>query len=309
VLLVIAFSLGLESAKQGWAQMILNPGATNSNTLPMLGDNNFVAVGMMMLLPLFIALARTAKTPWERALHWFFIIGVLYRGVSTYSRGGFLALCAMGLLALWQSPRRIRSLIAIAIVIAVVAPVMPQAFWDRMKTIAAAEEDLDASQQGRLYFWEVAKIMGDRKPVTGVGFNGYQRSYRNYNPLEGEFGYRRSVHSAWFGVLAEMGYPGLFLLVAIIVLALLSAWRIRASTRGDPELADIRVYASAVQMSLVAYVVGMTFLHGQYLEMFWHTIGLGVALQRIHAGLVEAVPVKAQARPAAVPALGAYQRS
>ena len=74
-----------------------------------------------------------------------------------------------------------------------------------------------------------------------------------------------------------MGYPGLLLLVGIIVLALMSAWRIRFATRGDPDLADIRIYASAVQMSLVAYVVGITFLHGQYLEMFWHLVGLGIA--------------------------------
>src|SRR5690606_28526848 len=69
VLAIIALSLGLEAAKQGWAQLILNPGAVNVNTHLVLGDNNGVALGMMMLVPVFIALARTSKTVWERRIH------------------------------------------------------------------------------------------------------------------------------------------------------------------------------------------------------------------------------------------------
>src|SRR5262249_1006383 len=51
--LIIALSLGFECAKQGWAQLFLNPGAQNNNTIAFLGDNNGVAVGTMMLVPLF----------------------------------------------------------------------------------------------------------------------------------------------------------------------------------------------------------------------------------------------------------------
>jgi len=34
-------------------------------------------------------------------------------------------------------------------------------------------------------------------------------------------------------------------------------------------------------MSLVAYAIGITFLSGQYSEMFWHFIALGAALEQI----------------------------
>jgi hypothetical protein len=78
-----------------------------------------------------------------------------------------------------------------------------------------------------------------------------------------------------------MGYPGLLLLVAIIGGGLFSTWRIRRRTKGDPALRDVRAYASAIIASLVAYAVGMTFLNGQYLEMFWHIVALGVVLERI----------------------------
>ena len=60
VLIVIGLSLGFEAAKQGWAQFILNPGASNINTHPALGDNNGVALAMFMLVPILAALGATA---------------------------------------------------------------------------------------------------------------------------------------------------------------------------------------------------------------------------------------------------------
>ena len=63
--------------------------------IPFLGDNNLVAVGMAMLLPIVGALAATS-TGWQKRAFQFLSVGVLYRGLSTYSRGGFLSLSAVG---------------------------------------------------------------------------------------------------------------------------------------------------------------------------------------------------------------------
>src|SRR5689334_17676521 len=109
--------------------MVLNPGATNNNLHLMLGDNNGVAVGMMMLLPFFVALSQTATRTWERYLHRFFMIGVIYRGISTYSRGGFLAAAAVGLVMLWYSPHKIRALIVVSSLVVGATFLMPQRFW------------------------------------------------------------------------------------------------------------------------------------------------------------------------------------
>ena len=66
IVTVIVMSLGFEAGKQGWAQLILNPGAKNDNGVPFLGDNNLVAVGMAMLLPTVGALAATSTGWWRR---------------------------------------------------------------------------------------------------------------------------------------------------------------------------------------------------------------------------------------------------
>jgi O-antigen ligase len=200
--------------------------------------------------------------------------------------------------------------VALVLVATLIGSVMPQRWWDRMETITAAEEDRGGSEQGRLHFWGVARRMADEKPLTGVGFSGYTRSYLTYDPDAGELGRTRAVHSAWFGVLAEMGYPGLILMIALLTNACVTVIRVRRKASRDPALADLKAYAGSLQMSLAAYIVGMTFLNGQYNEMLWHLLALGVVLERLAeapATATVSVPAKSPRPVARVPAMASQQ--
>jgi probable O-glycosylation ligase (exosortase A-associated) len=282
-LLVIVYSLGLEAAKQGWAQFILHPGAPNTNPHPVLGDNNGVAMGMMMLIPLSLALVRTSSRRWEKRIHMFFAAGFLYRGLSTYSRGGFIAAAAVGALIFWQSPRKIRTFAGIGVLALAVGAVMPDSFWQRMQTISASADERDASAQGRLAFWQTAVLMANAKPLTGVGLNGFSKSYNTYDNSGGAYGEDRAVHSAWFGILAELGYPGLCVLILTVWASFSSCARAKRQALMASGPPSVPIYADALRMSFVAYVAGATFLNGQYSEMFWHFVGLSAALTGITA--------------------------
>jgi probable O-glycosylation ligase (exosortase A-associated) len=277
VLTVIAVSLGFECAKQGWAQLYVAPGAQNNNTIAFLGDNNGVAVGTMMLVPVLGALAQTATRKWETYLHRFLLIGVFMRGITTYSRGGFLAASVLGVFSLIRSPRKVRTLIGIGAIVLIVTTIMPQQFWDRMNTINAEQDERDDSAAGRVHFWTVAMIMADAKPLTGVGFNGFSQSYESYNGPS-EFAGQRAVHSVWFGLLADMGYPGLTLFLLLLTSSLWSCWRVSVNCKKDPDQRDLRIYANALFTSLVTFAAGGTFLSAQYNEMVWHFIGLTTTL-------------------------------
>ena len=215
VLIVISLSLGFEAAKQGWAQLVLNPGARNDNSVPFLGDNNLVAVGMAMLVPVIGALATTS-TGWQKRAFQFLNIGVVYRALSTYSRGGFLSIGAVSAIWFWRSPHKLKTFFAVVIAAALLLPVLPQQFWDRMGTITASGDERDDSQQGRLHFWQVAVAMANDRPLTGVGHSAYPRAYNRYDWTEGRYFTNRAVHSAWFGVFAELGYPGMVLFLLIV---------------------------------------------------------------------------------------------
>ena len=280
VLIVIALSLGFETAKQGWGQMILNPGEPNNNPVPFLGDNNLVAVGMAMLLPIIGALAATS-TGWRKRALQFLSIGVLYRGLSTYSRGGFLSLGAVGALWFWRSPHKLKTLAAVAVAALLVLPVLPQQFWDRMSTITAPADQRDDSQQARLHFWQVAVAMAKDRPWLGVGHRGYEPAYNDYDFSDGEYFRDRAVHSAWFGVLGELGYPGLLLFVTIVVSSLLTCRRVRLAARRGELPGPLGAYAIGLESSLVAFMIGGSFVSFQYCEMLWHFFALSVALERV----------------------------
>jgi len=280
ILFVIALSLGFEAAKQGWAQLTLNPGGRNDNPIPFLGDNNLVAVGMAMLVPLVSALADTS-TGWRKRALQFLNIGIIYRGVSTYSRGGFLSLGAVAILSFWRSERKARALIAGAIIAALIVPVLPTEFWDRMSTITAPAEERDDSQAGRLHFWQVAIAMANDRPLLGVGHSGYELAYDQYDTTGGHYLTGRAVHSSWFGVLAELGYPGLSLFLVIVLSSLRGCRRVRRmAQRGETPIA-LGHYARALESALIAFMVGGSFVSFHYCEMLWHFFALTIALERV----------------------------
>lgn len=280
VLMVITFSLGFEAVKQGWLQLVLNPGAPNANRIPFLGDNNLVAVGMCMLLPIIGALAQTS-TGWQKRLFQFMSIGVLYRAVSTYSRGGLLALGALGTMYFWRSAYKLRTALAFVLALAVILPVLPQDYWDRMATITAPAEQRDESQEGRLYFWQVATAMASDHPIFGIGHRGYEAAYNQYDTSNGRFGPNRAVHSTWFGVLSEAGYPGLLLYVAIVLSSLLACRSVRKRAAAGIVPKELGAYAIALEAGMVAFIVGGSFVSFQYSEMLWHYFGLTMALEHV----------------------------
>jgi probable O-glycosylation ligase (exosortase A-associated) len=289
-LLVIVLSLGFEGAKQGWSDLILSPGAQNMNRIPFLGDNNLVAIGMLMLLPITAALGRTASRTWQRLFFQFLTVGILYRGLSTYSRGGFLACAAVAVMYWWRSPYKLRTALAGLLAIAIVLPALPPAFWSRMSTIVATAEERDKSVLGRLHFWNVALSMANAHPMFGIGFNSYEAAYDGYDTSGGEFSTARSVHSVWFGVLAEMGYPGLMLYLAIVFLSFRACHRVRRKAARAEIPPELGRYAIGMESALMAFVVGGTFVPFQYVEMLWHFFGLTIALEAV--AMTEAVTVK-----------------
>jgi probable O-glycosylation ligase (exosortase A-associated) len=281
VLLVIALSLGVSEAKQGWFYLFTSPGGPNTNPLWFLGDNNGVALGMLMLVPIFVLLAQTTPRKWARSFYWFLVIGVFYRALSTYSRGGFLASCFLGSIYWLQSRQKVRSLLVLLAVLIVIVPNLPDSFWTRMHTIATYQEVQDESALGRLHFWRVALLMARDHPFLGVGFNAYNRAYDQYDFSQGRYGHMRSVHSSFFGVIAELGYIGIALFATILFSAFHSCHRVSKIAVSDPELPHLRLAANSLRLSLLVFLIGGSFLPSQYQEMLWHCIFLSFPLDAI----------------------------
>jgi probable O-glycosylation ligase (exosortase A-associated) len=286
IVLAIALSVSLDAAKQGWVELVLNSGAENENRMTILGDNNGIAIGMSMLVPLLLALARTSRASLERWFYWFLAVGVFYRGISTYSRGGFLSAAALGLVFVLRSPRRVPALVGIALATALVVSVMPERFWSRMDTIRVNDPaEMENTAEGRFHFWEVAVIMVEDHPFFGVGHGaGFRLAYDRYDFSNGRSGRGRDVHSAWFGILADLGLPGFLLFIGSLAGALVACRRARRLARRGEVSKDVGEFAVALETALIVFGVGGTFVSFQYTEMLWHLIGLSIAVNFLTAG-------------------------
>jgi putative inorganic carbon (HCO3(-)) transporter len=276
-LIVIALSLGFEGARQGWAQLIVNPGGRNTNEWVMLGDNNGVAIGMLMLFPLLVALAQTTKDR-SRYVAWFLSIGVLYRAISTYSRGGFLAASALALHYAVRSKHRLAAVLGVLAMAGFVSWVMPDAYWERISTVKTAA---DTTEANRIGFWMLGLDMANDYPATGVGLDGYRYMYDRYDPTFGLHGRRRDIHSTWFGVLAEVGYPGFVIFLLLLGNTALTARRVRRLAMVRPDLANLAVYATVMEAQVLVFAVGGTFITLQYKEFIWHVFALSMAVDHI----------------------------
>ena len=85
---------------------------------------------------------------------------------------------------------------------------------------------------------------------------------------------------------------------------------VEAAVRGVPGLEQMFAMAGGMQAALVAGVVGGTFLSYHYVEVMWHFIGLGLAVERAAAyevARLASAPDAAATAPdeAVVPAFGA----
>jgi len=278
-LTVITLSLGLEGAKQGWFHLMLSPGSPNNNQHTVLGDNNGVAVGMLMLLPVLFALFQTTEKKLIKYGFLFLTIGVMYRALSTYSRGGFLAFLVMCIIYWLRSKNKLKLAIATVLLFALILPTLPQAFWDRMDTITMNSEEMDASAAGRIYFWQIALEMVKDNPIFGVGHRAYNDAYRVYDRTEDRIA--RAVHSAWFGILAEWGFPGIILFLTIYSYSIYSCVKARRWCKNNPESKSLSIYINSIETSLITASVGITFLAQQYLEMLWHFFALAVVCNQI----------------------------
>ena len=286
-LIVISLSLGLEGAKQGWANLILNPGGDNVNTHPLLGDNNGVAVGMLMIVPVLFALYQTVEQKIFKYGFLFIAIGVMYRALSTYSRGGFLTFLVMCTIYWLRSNHKGRTLLIFVLFSTLILPIFPQRFWDRINTITEGSEASDGSAASRLYFWGLGWEMTKDNQIFGVGHRAYQNAYNAYDYTGGQYRGNRAVHSTWFGLLAEWGFPGFILFLCIYYYSLFSCAQARKMCKNRPELTSFMVYGNSIETSLIASGVGITFLSFQYVEILWHFFALAVVCSQIVKAKVE----------------------
>jgi probable O-glycosylation ligase (exosortase A-associated) len=290
--IVIIAGLGIHGVLDG-AKVVSSGGAHTVRGMPgaTLGDNNLLALGMVMLLPLTLYLSKYSMNQWAK----WSSLGVFGLCVMTVlgsnSRGGFLALAVLGVWYWVTSPRKVLSAIFVAVVAIGVVHFAPERWFDRIATIKEAGED--QSFLGRVAAWKVSVNIANDNPVFGQGFDATQvsslweayKSTPNFIDIEipNEIHFK-AAHSNYFQVMGDLGYVGLFLFLALLTSAFVTRWQIKGIVRKLPaEHAWASDLSTAITLSLVAFMAGGGGVSLAYFELVYLQIVMLSIIRRLLA--------------------------
>ncbi|MGZ3181045.1 MAG: putative O-glycosylation ligase, exosortase A system-associated [Telluria sp.] len=264
---------GLFTLRYGGGQRVWGPSGT------FIGDNNALALALIMAIPLMVFLYQATPRRW---LRYALAAAMLLSGLAalgSYSRGGLLAIAAMCAFLWYKS----RNKLAVGAALLAAAPVMllfmPPEWMARMDTIH--DYQADASALGRINAWGMAWNLA-RDRFFGGGFAIYEPAvFAAYAPDPGDV---HAAHSIYFQVLGEHGFVGL----GLYLLIGLSTWRSAAWTvRQARALPDMRWAAdltTMIQVSLVGFAVGGAFLSLSYFDVPYYLVCMVVATRALVRG-------------------------
>jgi probable O-glycosylation ligase (exosortase A-associated) len=268
---VIVLSLLYFGIKGGILTLI--SGGSMKNAGPQgtaIGDNNQLALALLMILPLVYYLRRYSSNHLVR-------FGLTVAGIFTflavlgsYSRGAFLALGALCFLGWLRSRNKLLFPLLLLFVAYPAFHFMPQSFYNRMDTISSL--NTDDSFQGRVTAWKVAYYYARDHFPLGAGFSGAEQGFifNSYFPGQDT----HAAHSIYFQVLGDHGFIGLAIFLVILFLAFLNCQRIRKAARKRPDLAWAGDLATMIQLSLLVYCIGGAALSLAYYDVpiIWYLL-------------------------------------
>lgn len=257
-------------------------------------DNNHLAVGLVMILPLAYWLYTDTNKRWLRLVILFSALMTAVAVFGSHSRSAFLAIVAMSGFLVLKSQHRFTVALITLVCGAVLVVFMPQQYWERMESIRTYEQD--ASAMGRINVWHTAvNIANDR--ITGAGFNYYKpKAFARYAPNPQDI---HSSHSIYFQSLGEHGWIGLSLFLFFWVYVWFKCRRIIRDAGEDADGRSQALLARMIQVSLIGFAVGGAFVNIGNWDMAYYVAVAAIATARI---------TKEQTRTASAPRSPAARR-
>jgi probable O-glycosylation ligase (exosortase A-associated) len=263
-------------------------------------DANDFATLAVMALPLGVYFMVRSGPLWRRLLSALLLVFLVTAFIWAGSRGGFLALLAVGaFLLLRYDAIHVRwRVLATALLVFVFAAAATDTYWEKMRTILQPKDDYNiTTEEGRIQVWKRGIGYMLRNPILGVGAGNFPTAEGTISPRARAAytgrGWKWSVsHNSYVQVGAELGIPGL-------ILFLLMFWRafaaLRAVQRRQPRSPPAQL-AQTLAACLIGYTVGGFFLSLAYRDLLYMLIALAVGLRkRLPAVVASPRPVRSVA--------------
>ncbi|MBK7674450.1 MAG: putative O-glycosylation ligase, exosortase A system-associated [Candidatus Accumulibacter sp.] len=272
---VVAGSLAILGAKGGLFT-ILNGGNYRVWGPPgsFIEDNNEFALALIATIPLVHFLQLQCSRTWLKHLLSIVIILCAASALGSHSRGGMLAIACMGAVFWWRSSRKGLATLMILVMAVGVLPMMPEAWWNRMDTIATYEED--GSAMGRITAWRVALEVAKHYFFGGGMYYQHQFLFLTYAGSANAL----AAHSIYFQVLGNHGFVGLLIYLALCFTTYRCAGWLRTNAGNIPEAKWAAQLGGMIQVSLAGYAVGGAFLSLAYFDLPYYLMVVAVSTRQ-----------------------------
>jgi probable O-glycosylation ligase (exosortase A-associated) len=185
-----------------------------------------------------------------------------------------------------------------ALGIVVALSIMPDKWFDRIKSIQNFEQDW--SSMDRIKMWRYGFNVAIARPLTGGGFGVFPETdlYPRFGlELCGPEWYLlppttncvikgRSAHSIYFDMIGEHGFIGFGLFVILGLTGLVVGQGIISRSAGRKDLAWAGNLADMSQVSMVAFLIGGLFVNMTYFDLYYNIL---VFLAATHLVVVRAL--------------------
>jgi len=245
-------------------------------------DANVYAMDLAISLPMAIALFFCYEKPIVKIITAGIVSILIVTIILTYSRAGLIQLLSVLFFSvgirIFQKRKLLGTLAFIAAMV-IFLPLVPEKYIERAKTITQFS---DPAIGKRLAGWKVGLGLISEHPFSGVGFGMFRYTFLLRAVTTEDTPYKQALdaHNLYIHTGAEMGIGGLLLLLVLLFLTLRDLRMVKKifKEKNDFLLAEI---SSAVQISLLVYLLGGMFISYLQLLIFWIMLPIAVALKQL----------------------------
>ena len=199
----------------------------------------------------------------------------------TNARGSQLALVAVIFMVVAQSRHRVRGLVGAALALALLWAVVPDAQRERFDTMGE-----DETSEARMYYWDHGMRITNEYPTFGIGYRNWLPYYNSRHDLLDEvppgIPSGELPHNVFLEASAEMGYTGLFALLALMAGTFVLNRRTRRLARRVPEWSPfLRSISFGLDAALVGFMISGFFVTVLYYPYLWTNLAFTAALFQI----------------------------
>lgn len=276
MVVMIALAISFHGALDG-LKFLASGGGHHAQPLKKFGDNNHLALILLMVLPFLYYAYQVSE---KKIVRWGFLAAlplIVLAVVATHSRGALVGMLAVALWIILKSQKKILGVVLVSLCALMVIQLAPQKWSQRMETMQTADQD--ASLMGRVAAWKVSSAIALANPILGGGFRAVQ-SHPVWNQFKDSPGFLGFVetptlnrsgvaaHSIWFEIVGDQGILGLVLFVVLIANTFVTRREIwKLVKKNGPQNRWAGDLADMVGASMLAYVVSGSLLSAAYFEL------------------------------------------